>query len=889
MSHRPKLLLLDANALLHRAWHAIPPLTSPSGMVVNAVYGMANVSLKIFKDEKPDVFVACWDTEAPTFRHEAYAEYKAQRETKEQELYDQIPVAKEVLESIGIPSIAKDGYEADDLIGTLAAIGVEEGYDVRIVTGDRDALQLIAPHVDVLAFKKGVSETKLYDAKAVEDEYGITPEQMIEWKAMRGDASDNIPGIKGIGEKGATELIQKFGTLEGAIGAASNPDSDIKPAMRAKLLEGASIGREALKLVTIKRDVPIRAKVEDLRGKPDHDAFVRLAGEYGFRSLISRFPGASIAADGEEKSEKHRKKKSRTEDGGFTFCENEDAAIEALSALASAPDLVIAIPPTMQTSLFASSSDGVVIGSSDHSAFIPCALLKKKKVHERAVAIFASERIGKICHDAKACMRDLAECKIELRGVTHDTLLAAYLLSEGERQADLRMISLQELGEDVPEGDALLPRLAPIIRRIADRQRTSLSEERLDEVMRRFELPLIPVLRDMEANGILLDLNYLKKLSKEMTVEKSALASRMEELVGHAFNPGSPIQLSQILFEELGLPAKGIKKSTRGYSTAASELEKLEGTHPIIDLIGQYREVAKMLSTYVDALPSLADKSGRVHTTFNQAITATGRLSSSDPNLQNIPIRTELGRKIRRAFVASSGMYLLSCDYSQIELRVIAALSKDKKMLSAFRSGADIHTATASEIWGIALDEVTKEQRRAAKAINFGIIYGQGPNGLSRSAGITFAEAKEFIDRYFETFVGVKTYLEETKVMARSQGYVETLFGRRRRISDIVSGVPALRAAAERMAINMPAQGTAADLMKLAMIRVAEKLPSVCAEARLLLQVHDELVLEVPKSKAEAVARFIKETMETSADIGCPIVVEAKAGDNWDEMERLGA
>ncbi|MCW1892373.1 MAG: DNA polymerase I [Candidatus Uhrbacteria bacterium] len=885
-SQRPKLLLLDANALLHRAWHAIPPLTAPNGMVVNAVYGMANVSLKLFKEESPDLFVACWDTAAPTFRHEAFVDYKAQREEKEQELYDQIPVAKEVLESIGIPSFSKDGYEADDLIGTLAMIGVREGYDVRIVTGDRDALQLVSPHVDVLAFKKGVSETKTYDADAVVEEYGITPEQIIEWKAIRGDTSDNIPGIKGIGEKGATELIQKFKTLEGAIAAASDPSSDIKPGMRAKLLEGAKIGREALKLVTIMRDVPLKIEIEDFHGKPDHDAFVRLAGTYGFRSLIGRFPGVAQESDS-SKEKKTRSKKALSDDDGFVSCKDENDTIKVLKDFASAKDLVIAIPPTTQTSLFESSTDGVVMGTSSRSASIPFSLLRLKEVRPLAEKIFTSDDIGKICHDAKMCMRVFSEHDFELRGVVHDTLLAAYLLSEGERQADLRMISLHELGEDLPEGDALVHGLATIIRSIADHQRASLVNEHLDEVMRRFELPLLPVLRTMERNGILLDLSYLKKLSKEITAEKKSLELKMEEIVGHAFNPGSPIQLSQILFDELGLSTKGIKRSTRGYSTAASELEKLEGTHPIIEFVSQYREVSKMLSTYIDALPLLVDKDGRVHTTFNQAVAATGRLSSSDPNLQNIPIRTELGRRMRRAFIASPGMRLVSCDYSQIELRVIAALSKDKKMLEAFASGADIHTATASAIWGVAMDEVTKEQRRAAKAINFGIIYGQGPNGLSRTAGISFAEAKEFIEKYFQTFVGVKTYLEETKVMARSRGYVETLFGRRRNIPDIVSGIPALRAAAERMAINMPAQGTAADLMKLAMIRVAERLASVSRNTRLLLQVHDELVLEVPEGEVDVVATFVKATMESAAEIGCPILVEAKVGENWDEMNKV--
>jgi DNA polymerase I len=499
----------------------------------------------------------------------------------------------------------------------------------------------------------------------------------------------------------------------------------------------------------------------------------------------------------------------------------------------------------------------------------------------------SSERPGKLCHDAKRVMKDLETVGMSLNGIAHDTLIAAYLLAAGERSLDLDTLVLQSLGRQLPQGGDRASESARAIQELAVKQRAEMKEISADRVMERFELPLIPVLRGMERLGILIDAPYLKTLSKEMQAEKDKIEKKMEKLVGHPFNPGSPSQLAVILFDELKLPIKGIKRGKTGYSTAAPELEKLQGTHPIIDLIFDQRELAKLLSTYVDSLPQQADKDGRVHTTFNQAIAATGRLSSSDPNLQNIPIRTELGRKIRRAFIASPGMELLSCDYSQIELRVIAALARDEKMLSAFRNHQDIHTTTAAAIWGIPPDEVTKDQRRAAKAINFGIIYGQGPNGLSQSAGIPFADAKKFIAAYFDTYKSVKEWLDATRAKAHAMGYVETLFGRRRPLPDINSGLPQLRAAAERMAINMPVQGTSADIIKAAMIRIQTELPKLSANARLLLQVHDELVFEVPPKEVASLAKAVQDIMEHIEDIGCPIIVESKHGKNWEEMEKI--
>ncbi len=874
---RPTLFLLDANALLHRAWHAIPPLTSPSGMIVNAAYGMASVALKMQKEESPDLFIACWDTAAPTFRHEKFEDYKAQREEKEQELYDQIPVAQEVLEAIGIASIEMDGYEADDLIATLAVRGVNEGYDVRIVTGDRDTLQLVNDHIHVIAFKKGVSETKVYDADAIKEEYGIAPDQMIDWKAIKGDPSDNIPGIKGIGDKGATELIQAYGNLDKIFKAAKDKKSAIKEGMRKKLIEGEADGRQALDLVTVKTDVPIKESFNDLRAVADRERFVELAGKYGFRSLIARFDAGKGGPTGPTGP--------TGQDSSLPSRPNRPSRPSSKKADSSNPSeikgdrIVLHVMRAPQDSLFGSAEASLVVADEKACAAIPFSEVKKSK---KDVTALLGRSI--VCHDAKSLMRELESVGIDLGAVSHDTLLAAYLLSAGERSYDLDALALQELGKELPLDVDRACDVAAIIREIADRQRAKMDPEGMTAFMERFELPLTPILRKMERTGICIDIPYLAKLSKEMQAVKAKLEAEMEKAVGHPFNPGSPSQLATILFDELKLPSKGIKRGKTGYSTAASELEKLDGAHPIIALIGDHREIAKLLSTYVETLPTQADKEGRVHTTFNQAIASTGRLSSSDPNLQNIPVRSDLGKKIRRAFIASDDLELLSCDYSQIELRVVAALAKDKNMLAAFESGADIHTSTAAAIWGIDPAAVTKEQRRAAKAINFGIIYGQGPQGLAVSAGIPFAEAKEFIAKYFETYTGIKEFLETTKALARERGYVETLFGRRRPTPDILSGVQPVRAAAERMAINMPVQGTSADLLKLAMIEVAKGLPKVCADARMLLQVHDELLFEVPSSEISNVATYVKDVMEHIEKIGCPIVVDAKRGKNWEEM-----
>lgn len=885
-----RLFILDANALLHRTWHAIRPLTNPEGLVVNCVYGMMMSVLKLIADEKPDAFVACWDTEAPTFRHEAYEAYKANRMQKEDELYAQIPWVKEGFELLGIPSLALDGYEADDLLGTIATRAKKEGWEVVIVTGDRDALQLVEPGISVMAFKKGVTETKMYDRDALKEEYGLTPEQFLEYKAMRGDPSDNIPGVRGIGEKGATDLLQTYGSIKNILKAAKDKKSAMSDSTREKLLNAEKELPAILKLVTIDRNAPIKWKAQASTFPKDKEALLAFMHRMGFRSLIGKIPGEASAEGTKKKTKKSVEpspKRTAPVPTNVELASGQQGVQDvgnALKDLAKEDVISVLVPVVPQGSLFGPDANGLVLASAKNAYQFTAETVKAEA--KKLAAFLDDSKRTFAAHDAKSESKALRRLGLPVPAWSFDTMIASYLLGAGERNHDLDAVASKYLGVQLEEATPSTKK-ASAIAMLVPLLEKELKSEKLEAVFRRFDLPLIPVLDAMEEEGILIDTKYLSKLSKEMLADKQALEKKMQKAAGTEFNPASPIQLADVLFNKLQLPTKGIKRSKNGFSTAASELEKLAGLHPLIAMVEDYREVSKLLSTYVDVLPALADKGGRVHTTYDQAVAATGRLSSNDPNLQNIPIRSELGRRIRGAFIAKPGYRLLSCDYSQIELRLVAFLAKDKNMLEAFRKGQDIHTATAAAIWGIKLEDVTKEQRSIAKAINFGLIFGQGPQGLAQTAGISFSEAKEFIAKYFEAYSGVKEYMTQTKALAHSLGYVETYFGRKRYLPEIDSMMPMLRAQAERMAINMPVQGTEADLIKLAMIKLHDELPKRFPASRMLLQVHDELVFEVPEKDVRKVAEFVKGQMENAEKLDVPIVVETKEGLNWNEMTPL--
>jgi DNA polymerase-1 len=882
---KKKALVIDANALIHRAWHALPPMTAPDGKVVNAVYGFTSILIKILGQERPDVLAVCWDTKAPTFRHEALESYKAQRVKQPDAFYDQFDDVKEVVEVLGGTNMELDGYEADDLLGTLAVDLEKDDYTVLLLTGDKDAWQLISKNVSVVAFKKGVSETVVYTPESLVEITGLRPDQVVDFKAVRGDASDNIPGIKGIGEKTMTELLQKYDDLKGVFKAAKDESSDIKPGVRQKLVEGESVAMETLPIVRIVTDVPVKYEVKDLvRRKVDQDEVVEILSRFGFKSLIARLFGKRTEEEKKAKPVETRHGASVRGAIKHQVIKTVEDFEKFLDKIKKEGKLYIYLPEVVQESLF-EDLPSIVFGSEKVTVTVAKKVMEQKGVIRSLGAVIRDEGIKKVGHCLKEVWHWADALEFELKGMDFDTELAAYLLAAGERGHDLKSVAALKLKKVLDESKH--ENALDMIRELEEMLREELEEEKLTSVLERFEMPLIPILAEMEEEGIMVNVAYFKKLADELRKEKASLEKKMHKLAGEEFNPLSPKQLGRILFEVLEIPSKGIKRGKTGISTAASELEKMHGLHPMIEMIEDYRELAKLLSTYVEAIPELVDDEGRVHTTFNQAVTATGRLSSSDPNMQNIPIRTELGRKVRKGFIAKKGYELLACDYSQVELRIAAALAKDKVMLEAFENGEDIHTTTAAKIWELENKDVTKDQRRVAKAINFGLLFGQGPQGLSRVADISFAEAKDFIDRYFVAFSGIREYMDVSKALAKKQGYVETLFGRKRPLPEIDSPHQMVRAQAERMAINMPIQGTEADLIKLAMIKVATELPKVSKDAKVLLQVHDELVLEVPEKEVKKVAKVVVDVMENVEKIGCPIVVDAKAGKNWEEMEGI--
>ena len=821
MSVQQRFIIIDGNALVHRAFHALPPLSTKEGKLVNAVYGFTTVLLKALKELEPTHLAVTFDLPAPTFRHEMYKEYKATRVKQPQELYDQLPLIKDVVRAFKIPVVELAGYEADDLIATLSKKTEKEmpGAEDIILTGDMDTLQLVDENTKVYGFRKGLSDLIIYDEKMVKERYGLVPKQLVDYKALRGDPSDNIPGVKGVGEKTATELIQKFGSLEKLYKAVEKPSGEVE--IKPRILEllkqykaDAVLGRALVELVD---QIPLKLKVEDcIIQPPDLVKLKELFENFGFKTLLSR--------------------------------------VEKL------------FDPTHSTTIVGPSAATLPLGGLSTT---PPLVVDKNRV----------------CgYDLKKLWRQGLLKKERLDQSLFDIMIAAYLVYSSERDYSLENIAAN-YHETVGDPKELVTRLV-------SKLEAELKKQGLWEVFEKIEMPLLPVLAAMESAGIKLDIAYLNGLSKRFAGDLEKLSKQIYDLSGTNFNINSPLQLREVLYEKMKLaPAAGrIKKTTKGRvaSTAAGELEKLRGIHPIVDFIFEYRELAKLQSTYTDALVNLINpKDGRVHTIFNQAVTSTGRLSSSNPNLQNIPIRTETGRLIRRAFIAEKGFSLLSADYSQIELRVAASLSGDQKMIDAFKGGEDFHAKTAALVAGVQIAIVTKEMRRAAKAVNFGVLYGMGPDSLARATGFSRAEAENFIFRYFQTFSQLRNYLDGLKDQARDLGFVTTLFGRRRYLPEIRSGMPQVRAAAERMALNMPIQGTAADLIKMAMANIDRGVRSQKLEARMLLQVHDELVFEVKDDLVNEVAPKIKEIMENTYTLRVPLAVEVKAGKNWGELEKL--
>jgi DNA polymerase-1 len=893
---KPLLLLFDGNALVHRAFHALPPLTQhKTGELVNAVYGFASTLLKVFADFRPTHWAIAFDRPTPTFRHEMFEEYKAQRPATPEELKSQIKKVHQLVEAFHIPVFEIDGFEADDVLGTLGKQANEQGIETIIVTGDNDMLQVVLPRVKALAPRRSFTDTVLYDEQAVEQKYGIKPEQLADLKALAGDVSDNIPGVPGVGEKTASKLLQQYGSLQGIY----DHIEDITPArLQDTLREYRPQAFQSKELSTIVKDVPIKLDLKTCQvSHYDRNEVARLFQELEFINLLPRLPQMK-AGDSQSSTVK-------------SHMVNTETALEQLvGELDEVHDLAIEVETTGEKAMMADLI-GIAISPARGKAFYtPLGhqglnqplQLPLAQVAARLKPVLENAGIDKVAHNGKHVIEVLAGCGVRLGNLSFDPMLAAYLL--GENNLGLKALAFNKLGVEITapaeltgtgkkrSSLALLEANrvadyacagADILWSLKEHLESELRQQGLWQLFTEVEMALVPVLVAMEDSGILLDIDLLREMSLEMGKELLRLEKEIYSSVGHQFNINSPQQLGRVLFEDLRLPQS--RRTKTGYSTEASVMEALRGVHPVIELILQYRQLSKLKSTYVDALPALINhKTGRVHTSFNQTGTTTGRLSSSDPNLQNIPIRTEMGNKIRTAIIAPPGAYLLSGDYSQIDLRVLAHLSQDPGLIAAFAGDEDIHATTASKLFGIPVGEVNSEMRRNAKTVNFGVIYGMSDYGLEQATKLSREEAAQFIALYFEKYPKVKEYLEATKRQARKLGYVQTVLGRRRFLPEINSANRMVREAAERMAINAPVQGSSADIIKIAMINLYREMEKRNLKSKMLLQIHDELLFEVPEAEVAEMKSLVGEIMPHAFKLRVPVKIDIKLGKNWAEM-----
>lgn len=883
-----KIVLLDGNAIIHRSFHALPPFTTKKGELVNAVYGFTSTLLAVIDKFKPEYIVATFDLKGPTFRHEQFADYKATRVKAPDELYSQIERVKEVVKTFNIPIYEKEGFEADDMIGTISKkIYTDEmGVESIIVTGDLDTLQLVNDKTKVYTMSRGLSKAVLYDQEAVKTRFGgLEPAQLRDYKGLRGDASDNIPGVKGIGEKGAINLLKEYGTLEEVYKNIAN----IKGAIKEKLEKDKMLAFTSKELGTIKIDVPFEFKLEACQTHDfDRQKLVDLFRELGFYSLIKRLqPGEGKTENGKIKN------KTGVKDFKYQILENDKV-----------DDFIKELKKEKEFALSARENE-IAFSWKTGRAY---SLELNKENLKKLKFILEDKEVKKVGWNLKNDYKFFKTKNISLQGLEFDLMLADYLVQSGEK-IELERLILAELGEEFndkgtgqislmgfsreEEAKKLCQKvdyicklkdiLAKKIEEVSASQKSYSQTKNLKNVFEKIEMPLAEILAEMESSGIKINEIIFKGISEKISIQLDHLEKKIQELAGKNFNVNSTQQLSVILFEDLKLPAEGIKKNKTGYSTAAPELEKLKGAHEIIEKIETYRELFKLKTTYLDNIPLLIKEDGRIHTTFKQEVAATGRLSSENPNLQNIPIKSDIGKIIRTAFEAETGKVFVSADYSQIDLRVMAHMSEDKKMIEAFWAGEDIHTKTAMEVNKATISKVTKKMRQEAKALNFGIIYGMGTFGFAQSANISREEAKKFINEYMENFARVAQFIKNTRESAKKDEFVETETGRRRYLAEINSPNFMVQAGAERMAINMPIQGLAADIMKLAMIAVYNHFKNNEA-VKMILQIHDEIILEVDENIAQAVAQKTKELMEKVYSLKVPLTVDVKVGKNWGEL-----
>ena len=844
---RETLLAVDGNSLMHRAFHALP-LMDANGVYTNAVHGFLSMLLKAIQDLSPRYIAVAFDLPVPTFRHTAYADYKAGRRAMPEEMRPQFPVIKEILGAMRLGVLTAEGYEADDILGTLSVKCRETGLDCVLLTGDKDALQLVGDGTKVLFTRKGITESTLFDSAGVKEYFGVTPEQVTDWKGLMGDTSDNIPGIPGVGEKTAVKLLSEYGTLENVLAHGA----EIKGKLGEKVRDNEEQARFSKDLATIRPTAPIEFNLNafDVSHMAEGLPVLR---KYQLNGVAGRL----------EKMSPDAAPVLETIEEEITFAEETlktAADIAAFIKAAENQPTALHVTPTRMTAAIpgrlaeiALQQDMLSEGLLPEEAWQALKPLLSKKLY---------------VHDGKALLHVLADQNLPLPEFAWDTMLGAYLRNPQEKSYALAGFARED---------------AAGVLTLAQAQEKQLKEDGMLFLMREIELPLLYVLFDMEQAGFRVDGQALSALGAEYTKQAEELKEEVFRLTGQRFNLNSPQQLGKVLFEDLKLPHG--KKTSRGYSTDADTQEKLADQHPCIASILKYRQVVKLNSTYIDALLRKMDATGRVHTYFDQTGTATGRISSSEPNLQNIPVRTEMGREIRKAFIVAPGCVLADADYSQIELRVMAHFSGDAAMVDAFQKGQDIHTRTAAEVYGVPMEEVSREMRSSAKAVNFGLVYGISEFGLARNIGVSRKQAGDFIVRYFERYPGVKKFMDEAVKKGYDQGYAVTMMGRRRQLPELKSSNANVRNFGERAAMNTPVQGTAADIIKLAMVRVHGALKKEGLKARLILQVHDELLIETPQEEAETVARILQECMEQVYALKVPLVAEVKMGESWFETK----
>ncbi len=924
------IYLLDGHALAYRAYYALTasasrPWQTSRGEPTAGLFGFTSILLRLLEQEHPEYLVAAFDT-GKTFRDELYPEYKATRAKMPDDLRPQMDYIREMIDAFNIPRIEREGYEADDVLGSLARWAEAQGLTVKIITGDRDLLQLVTERVVVNLPGRSLSQARDYFPEDVYQKLGVWPRQVVDYKALVGDSSDNIPGVRGVGPKTAVRLLAAYEDLDNIYAHLD----EMKPALRKKLeasREAAYLSRD---LARIRTDLEVGFELEQARTRDfDRGQAAALFRRFELRTLLQRLerlemghgqiapppaPGGQLPLFGAGDPRPAAPRRS----GPETHLVQTEAALDALvQALGQAERLSLDTETTSTEPMRAELVGISLAWQPGEGYYIPLGhregeQLPLERVRQALAPFLADAALPKLGHNLKYDLVVLGEHGLEVQGVDFDSILAAWLLRPESRRLGLKALAEDRLGEamtpiedligsgrgQITMDQAPIERVAPyavhdaeVVLRLQPLLLDDLQRDGLEKIFRQVEMPLVPVLAQMERNGILLDVDFLAGLSQQLEAQLHTLAERIYKTVGQSFNLNSTQQLSVALFERLGLqPPAGTRKTASGhYSTSASVLEALRDQHPIVDDLLQYRELSKLKSTYVDALPAQVNpRTGRLHTTYRQTGVVTGRLASANPNLQNIPIRTALGREVRKGFIAPQGWVLLGVDYSQIELRIVAHMAQDEAMLEAFRQGQDIHAATAAAIYGVPLAEVTKEQRRAAKAVNFGLIYGMTPYGLTRSTELTLAEAEDFVKAYFEKFPGVKRYLDGIRETAARQGYVETLLGRRRYFPALKDNLGRNRKLREeREAINAPVQGTAADIMKLAMNALPSALAAAGLAARMLLQVHDEVVLECPREELSATARLVQQVMEGAYRLSIPLKTEARWGYNWGEMQVL--